>query len=130
MAIIPADLRDVVRGGGSRGPGPDRGAVFQSPCLLPWLTAFENVMLGVNQVFSAASKEQRRQVAIDILQRRRVRPDRVLGRPVQVEGVGLVHGGDVQEQEDPPVLGRPGEVWLPESGVDRLVVIRTPPAEH
>src|SRR5436305_1827911 len=42
------------------GPGPDRGVVFQSPCLLPWLTAFENVMLGVNQVFSAASKEQRR----------------------------------------------------------------------
>jgi virginiamycin B lyase len=28
------------------------------------------------------------------------------------------------------ILGRPGEVWVPESGVDRLVVIRTPPAEH
>jgi virginiamycin B lyase len=28
------------------------------------------------------------------------------------------------------ILGRPGEVWVPESGLDRLMVIRTPPAEH
>jgi len=44
-------------------PGPDRGVVFQSPCLLPWFTAFENVMLGVDQVFYTASKEERRQIA-------------------------------------------------------------------
>jgi nitrate/nitrite transport system ATP-binding protein len=45
------------------GPGPDRGVVFQSPCLLPWLTAFENVMLGVDQVFYTADKQERRQIA-------------------------------------------------------------------
>jgi len=45
------------------GPGPDRGIVFQSPCLLPWLTAFENVMLGVDQVFFTADKEERHQIA-------------------------------------------------------------------
>ncbi|MGH7951582.1 MAG: ABC transporter ATP-binding protein [Limisphaerales bacterium] len=45
------------------GAGPDRGVVFQSPCLLPWMTAFENVMLGVNQVFFTASKTERRQIA-------------------------------------------------------------------
>lgn len=45
------------------GPGPDRGIVFQSPCLLPWMTAFDNVMLGVDQVFYTASKEERRQIA-------------------------------------------------------------------
>jgi virginiamycin B lyase len=28
------------------------------------------------------------------------------------------------------ILGRPGEVWLPESGVDRLVVIRMRPTGH
>src|SRR5882724_9493092 len=45
------------------GPGPDRGIVFQSPCLLPWMSAFENVMLGVDQVFYTASKLERRQIA-------------------------------------------------------------------
>jgi nitrate ABC transporter ATP-binding subunit len=45
------------------GPGPDRGIVFQSPCLLPWLTAMENVMLGVDQVFYTAEKTERRQIA-------------------------------------------------------------------
>jgi nitrate/nitrite transport system ATP-binding protein len=43
--------------------GPDRGVVFQSPCLLPWMSAFENVMLGVNQVYFTASKAERRELA-------------------------------------------------------------------
>ena len=64
-----AGLNDISGGGiilaGKElaGAGPDRGVVFQSPCLLPWLTAFHNVMLGVNQVFYTASKEERRQIA-------------------------------------------------------------------
>ena len=44
------------------GAGPDRGVVFQSPSLLPWMTAFENVMLGVEQVFFTASKAERREI--------------------------------------------------------------------
>ena len=44
------------------GAGPDRGVVFQSPSLLPWMTAFENVMLGVNQVFFTADKEERHEI--------------------------------------------------------------------
>ena len=38
------------------GPGPDRGVVFQSPSLFPWMTAMENVLLGVEQVFPHGSK--------------------------------------------------------------------------
>ncbi len=45
------------------GPGPDRGVVFQSPSLLPWMSAKENVMLGVNQVFYTAEKLEREQIA-------------------------------------------------------------------
>src|SRR5688572_22718424 len=45
------------------GAGPDRGVVFQSPSLLPWMTAFENVMLGVDQVFFTATKQERKQIA-------------------------------------------------------------------
>src|ERR1041385_5928340 len=45
------------------GAGPDRGVAFQSPSLLPWMTAFENVMLGVDQVFFTASSEERREIA-------------------------------------------------------------------
>ena len=35
------------------GPGPERAVVFQNHSLLPWLTCFENVHLGVERVFSA-----------------------------------------------------------------------------
>jgi len=45
------------------GPGPDRGIVFQSPSLLPWMSAIDNVLLAVNQVFYTASKRERRQIA-------------------------------------------------------------------
>jgi len=44
------------------GAGPDRAVVFQSPCLMPWMTAFGNVMIGVKNVYPHASKAQRKQI--------------------------------------------------------------------
>ncbi|TYC65397.1 ATP-binding cassette domain-containing protein [Stappia sp. BW2] len=42
--------------------GPDRAVVFQAPSLMPWLTAYENVELGVDKVYPDASKSEKRDV--------------------------------------------------------------------
>jgi len=52
----------VLAGREIRGAGPDRAVVFQSPCLLPWMTAFENVMLGVKRCYPKASRLERKQL--------------------------------------------------------------------
>ncbi len=59
----PTDGGIVLAGRELGGPGPDRGVVFQSPSLLPWMTALENVLLGVEQVFYTASKTERQHIA-------------------------------------------------------------------
>lgn len=65
VLTMVAGLNDISQGGvvidgrEIMGPGPDRGVVFQSPCLLPWMTAFDNVLLGVDRVFPGASRGER-----------------------------------------------------------------------
>jgi len=43
--VLLCDNREI------SGPGPERAVVFQNHSLLPWLTAFQNVELAVQQVF-------------------------------------------------------------------------------
>jgi nitrate/nitrite transport system ATP-binding protein len=65
---MTAGLNDISEGGiilDNReidGAGPDRGVVFQAPSLFPWLTAFDNVMLGVDKVYPHASKDEREDI--------------------------------------------------------------------
>jgi nitrate ABC transporter ATP-binding subunit len=40
-------------------PGPDRMVVFQNYSLLPWMSAFENIYLGVNSVYPEKSKAEK-----------------------------------------------------------------------
>jgi len=53
---IAVDSREI------SGPGPDRAVVFQSPCLLPWMSAYKNVMLGVAKVYPHGTEQERREI--------------------------------------------------------------------
>lgn len=48
-------------------PGPDRGVVFQAPNLFPWMTALENVRLGVEQVHGRRTAAEQTKIAADYL---------------------------------------------------------------
>jgi nitrate/nitrite transport system ATP-binding protein len=61
--VIVLDGREVADA------GPDRGLVFQAPSLVPWLSAFDNVMLGVARVFPHASAAERRDTVAYYLSR-------------------------------------------------------------
>ena len=50
----------IVDGREVSGAGPDRAVVFQAPCLLPWMSSFGNVMLGVKRVYPHATKAERK----------------------------------------------------------------------
>jgi nitrate/nitrite transport system ATP-binding protein len=71
---VVAGLTDPTEGGvlidgrEIQGPGPDRGVVFQAPCLLPWLTAFDNVLLGVEQAMPEASRRDQRALVTETLE--------------------------------------------------------------
>ena len=49
--IEPSEGGVIIAGSEIDGPGIDRGVVFQSPALLPWLSARENVLVAVDQAY-------------------------------------------------------------------------------
>jgi nitrate/nitrite transport system ATP-binding protein len=49
--------------------GPDRAVVFQAPSLFPWLTARENVALGVERVYPHAARREREEIVDYYLER-------------------------------------------------------------
>ncbi len=75
MLSMIAGLNEITDGSISvlgnpiKGPGPDRGVIFQAPSLMPWMTSLQNVLLGVNQVFPHATKKQRNNIAKYYLQK-------------------------------------------------------------
>ena len=55
---LPSEGRLICAGREIAGPGPNRAVVFQNHSLLPWLSCFENVYLGVERVFSESENKQ------------------------------------------------------------------------
>jgi nitrate/nitrite transport system ATP-binding protein len=49
--------------------GPDKAVVFQAPSLMPWLTAQQNVALGVERVYPHATRAERRDIVSYYLER-------------------------------------------------------------
>jgi nitrate/nitrite transport system ATP-binding protein len=58
----------VLAGKEVRDPGPDRGVVFQSPSLLPWMTVLDNVLLGVSQAHRDKKLSERTAIATHYLE--------------------------------------------------------------
>src|SRR5262245_52404361 len=57
--LIEPDAGSIEQDGKSiAGPGPERGVVFQSYALLPWLTALANVQLAVDAVHPELSRAE------------------------------------------------------------------------
>ena len=68
VLTMTAGLTDISDGGivldkkEVSGAGPDRAVVFQAPSLFPWLSAKENVALGVERVYPHCTKAERNDI--------------------------------------------------------------------
>ncbi len=49
-------------------PGPDRMVVFQNYSLLPWMSAFDNIYLGVSSVYTEKSKAEKTKIVREHLE--------------------------------------------------------------
>lgn len=75
VLTMAAGLNDISKGAIKldgrhvEGADPERAVVFQSPNLFPWLTAKENVAIGVDKVYPKASQAERQDVVEYYLER-------------------------------------------------------------
>lgn len=57
--VAPSSGEVIANGNVVKGPGPDRGIVFQNYSLLPWLTVYKNVFEAVDSVLPHLSKAEK-----------------------------------------------------------------------
>lgn len=91
----------ILEGKEVNSPSPDRAVVFQNHALLPWLTVYENVELGVKQVFKGKKSRAEMVEWIDhnlelvhITHARHKRPHEISGGMKQ--RVGIARGLSMQ----------------------------------
>lgn len=63
----PTSGQVLLRGQPIRKPGPDRMVVFQGYALLPWMSAYDNVLLAVASVKPTISDREKREIVEDHL---------------------------------------------------------------
>jgi bicarbonate transport system ATP-binding protein len=63
----PSSGQVLLKGSPIQKPGPDRMVVFQGYALLPWMTAYENVYLAIDEVKPDLSSREKREIAVEHL---------------------------------------------------------------
>src|SRR5690606_6178268 len=61
--LTPSAGSVVLNNQNIKGPGPDRGIVFQNYSLLPWLTVYQNIFQVVDSVMKGTASEKHEIVA-------------------------------------------------------------------
>ena len=65
--VTPTSGEVIANGNVVKGPGPDRGIVFQNYSLLPWLTVYKNIFEAVDSVFKGKSKAEKEEIVDDCI---------------------------------------------------------------
>ncbi len=66
--VLPTKGSVVANGNVVKGPGPDRGIVFQNYSLLPWLSVYQNIFQAVDSVMKNKSREEKREIVMKNLE--------------------------------------------------------------
>jgi len=65
--IQPTSGKVLVDGEEVRGPGPDRGVIFQQYAVFPWLTVYENVEFGLKNKVNRVPPGKRREIVMKFI---------------------------------------------------------------
>ena len=57
--VTPSSGEVIANGNVVKGPGPDRGIVFQNYSLLPWMSVYKNIYEAVDSVFKDKSSSEK-----------------------------------------------------------------------
>jgi nitrate/nitrite transport system ATP-binding protein len=68
-----------------KGPGPDRGIVFQNYSLLPWLSVYQNVYEAVDSVMKGISPDHKKEITMKYLEKVNLLPHKDK-KPGQLSG--------------------------------------------
>jgi nitrate ABC transporter ATP-binding subunit len=66
--VLPTKGSVIANDNQVKGPGPDRGIVFQNYSLLPWMSVYQNIFQAVDSVMKGKTKEEKRELVMKNLE--------------------------------------------------------------